>query len=102
MMPPFSDAIVGCNTESYSTACLRVYQKQRKALLLGFAAKNRVFLFLSNNYVAAPKAFCHSPAAMKRIKISLALEPIKQRIHFAPATKYFADKKKKQNKNACR
>jgi hypothetical protein len=61
-----------------------------------------LFLFLSNNYVATPKAFCHSPVAMKRIKISLTLEPIKQRIHFAPATKYFADKKKKQNKNACR
>jgi hypothetical protein len=61
-----------------------------------------LFLFLNNNNVATPKAFCHSPVAMKPIKISLTLEPIKQRIHFAPATKYFADKKKKQNKKACR
>jgi len=32
---------------------------------------------------------------MKRMKIVLTLKPIKQRIHFAPATKFFADKKKK-------
>lgn len=36
------------------------------------------------------------------MKIQFTLQPVKQRIHFAPATKYFVDKKKKQNKNACR
>jgi hypothetical protein len=36
------------------------------------------------------------------MKIQFTLKPVKQRIHFAPATKYFVDKKKKQNKNACR
>jgi len=61
-----------------------------------------LFLFLSKKDLAVPKVFCHSLVAMKRIKIVLTLEPIKQRIHFAPATKFFADKKKKQNKNACR
>lgn len=52
--------------------------------------------------LVAPKTFCHSPVAMKRIKINLTLAPVKQRIHFAPATRFFTDKKKKQNKNACR
>jgi hypothetical protein len=34
--------------------------------------------------------------------IILTLKPIKERIRFAPKTKSFSDKKKKQNKNACR
>jgi hypothetical protein len=54
---------------------------------------------LSNKMFDRSWGFWYSFAAMK---IQFTLPPVKQRIHFAPATKYFVDKKKKQNKNACR